>query len=147
MDAIDNHDSSKTERTVFPALLVANVASAAADLRSMQKYREKSLWQAEKLTQKSWQAGCFSEVSIVENALDDPQFREVLEEIGQLLQTSPELVAALEPLDLRINAAIVTYDESPLGIADLDEDSGIDISEDEIETLGYMAWLAPISES
>lgn len=129
------------DRPAAPPELVVPDLSMLNDLDLQQRHREMLLRQAQKRAGASTQAGCVSEISIVESVFDSDDYQAVLREISEFLGNLYFGVDIVDTMKVHVEVKIEGYDDSSLPIATSVETIVARASEAEVEELGYMGWL------
>lgn len=128
----------------LPAELKKSAPEPANDALLLQQHRERLLESAKISAASATQAGCVSDISIVDNIVDSDEYQNVLKEISRLLQSSSGLAQALESLDLQVEIKINDYDDSGMfesGYVDFTA-GDCRVSDSDDEAIGYLAWIA-----
>lgn len=114
-------------------------------LNVLQKHREILLQQAETLFEATVRnAGCLSELSIVECIHDSADYQTALKELGDLFKASSDFIYAIEQQNSHVELCIDHYEDeiTSESVIEALTTETMHMSDDELENFGYLGWLA-----
>jgi hypothetical protein len=142
---ISSIDVSRLSAFSSAFALEDEVEAIESGLSLLQKHREILLKQTEALldsTQRN--AGCLSELSLVDSVHDSADYQTALKELGDLFKASTDFIFAIEQQLPHAKLNIHHYeDEIPSEslIESIAASSSSEMTDEDLEDLGYLGWL------